>query len=123
MTEPEEAKKRRSSRAALEVRVLIRGNAQDGRLIQIQAFTSIVSAHGGLLESPLGFVKDQRIVLVNPHSKIEVSCRVVEVKGPSLAVYEVAFEFEHPTAKFWPIDIRPDDWSVVEKAAARKRAC
>ena len=48
---------------------------------------------------------DQKIVLINPHSKNEVCCRVVQVEGPTSALYEVAFEFEEGSERFWPINL------------------
>jgi len=113
--EPEPSKKRRSPRAALEMPVLIRANTLDGRLIQVQGFTSVVNAHGGLLESPMEVVIGQRFVLVNPHSRNEASCLVVSVGVPKEAVYEVAFEFEQPNAQFWPIGFQEQSQALGSK--------
>ncbi len=106
MKEPEPSRKRRSPRAALEMPVLIRANTLDGRLLQVQGFTSVVNAHGGLLESAIEVFIGQRFVLINPHSRNEASCLVVGVGGPKESVYEVAFEFEQPNAQFWPISFQ-----------------
>jgi hypothetical protein len=84
--------------------VLIRANTQAGRLVQVQGFTLVVSAHGGILELPLEVAINQRLVLINPHYRNEAPCRVVGIEGPAQAVFEVAFEFEQPNAEFWPIN-------------------
>ena len=115
MKEPEPSKKRRSPRAALEMPVLIRANTRDGRLLQAQGFTSVVNAHGGLLESAIAVVVGQRFVLINPHSRNEASCSVVSVSGPKEAVYEVAFEFEQPNAQFWPINFQEQSQALRGK--------
>ena len=85
----------------------------DGRLVQVQAFVSVVNAHGGLLESPMELAANQQIVLINPYSKKEVRCRVVRVERVA-GLYEVAFEFDQRCAVFWPISLPPGDWDVEE---------
>lgn len=88
----------------------------DGRGIHVQAFTSVVNAHGGLLESPMELAMNQKIVLINPQSRNEVSCLVVHVEGPKSTFYEVAFEFEQCSARFWAIKLPPGDWKVSDTA-------
>jgi hypothetical protein len=91
----------------------------DGRCVQLQAFTSVVNAHGGLVESPVELATNQNIFLINPNSRDEVSCRVVHVEGPVSTLYEVAFEFDQPNARFWPINFVPGDWEVSATAENR----
>ena len=112
MTESHPKNKRRSQRVALQVAVLIRATLLDGRAVQVQAFTSAVNAHGGLLESPVKLEANQRILLSNPHSGEDVGCRVVKVAGSPSALYEVAFEFDARSPQFWPLAFPPEDWSV-----------
>jgi len=83
----------------------------------VQAFTSVVNAHGGLLQSSLKLVTDQRILLIKPNSGMEVGCKVVRVEGPKSALYEIIFEFERGSSRFWLINSPPEDW-VVEEAIA-----
>lgn len=116
MTESDPKNRRRSQRVALQVAVLIRATLSDGRSVQVQAFTSAVNAHGGLLESPLKLATNQKILLFNPHFGRDVGCRVVGVKGSSSALYEVAFEFDCRSPQFWPITFPPEDWVVAEEA-------
>ena len=112
MAESDPKKQRRSQRVALQVAVLVRTTLLDGRAVQVQAFTSAVNAHGGLLESPVKLEANQRILLSNPHSGKDVGCRVVGVAGPSSALYEVAFEFDSRSPQFWPLAFPPEDWSA-----------
>jgi hypothetical protein len=111
---------RRSSRVSLLVVVLIRANMPDGRLVQVQAFASVVNAHGGLLESPMELAANQQIVLINPHSRKEARCRVVRVEKVA-GLYEVAFEFDERRALFWPISLPPEDWGVHENITSDNR--
>ena len=111
---------RRSSRVSLLVVVLIRANMPDGRLVQVQAFVSVVNAHGGLLESPMELAANQQIVLINPHSRKEARCRVVRVEKVA-GLYEVAFEFNQRCALIWPISLSPADWSEQEDITSGNR--
>ena len=113
MTESHPGNRRRSQRVMLQVAVLIQVTLPDKRSVQVQAFTSAVNAHGGLLESPLKLTADQRILLINPHSGKNVGCRVVTVEGPSSTLYEVAFEFDSRSSQFWPITLPPADWTAT----------
>jgi len=97
----------------LQVAVLIQTTLPDKRSVQVQAFTSAVNAHGGLLESPVELSADQRILLINPHSGKNVGCRVVTVERPSSTLYEVAFEFDSRSPQFWPINFPPADWAAT----------
>lgn len=93
----------------------------DGRCVQVQAFTSVVNAHGGLLESPMKLETNQKILLINPHSGKDIGCRVVRVEGPTSDLYEVAFEFDERSPRFWPINFLPEDWAVKEEIASDNR--
>ncbi len=113
MTESDPKIQRRSQRIALQVAVLIRATLLDDKSVQVQAFTSAVNAHGGLLESPVELAANQRILLINPYSGKNVGCRVIRVEGPSSALYEVAFEFDNRSPQFWPITFPPEDWAAT----------
>jgi hypothetical protein len=118
MSLSESSNQRRSQRVTLQVVVLIKAIMPDGRCVQVQAFTSVVNVHGGLVESSLKLATNQKIRLINPHSGIEVGCRVVRVEGPTSALYEVAFEFDQRTPRFWLINLPPEDWDVEEAIAS-----
>ena len=115
MTESDSRNRRRSQRVTLQVSVLMRAALIGGKSVQVQAFTLAVNAHGGLLETPVKLAANQRILLINPYSRSDVGCRVVRVDGPSLNLYEVAFEFDRPSPQFWTITFPPEDWAVAEK--------
>ena len=121
MKESESSNRRRSERVLLQVVVLIRANMPDGRCVQVQAFTSVVNAHGGLLAAPMKFETNQKILLINPHSRKEVGCKVVRVEGQTEGLYETAFEFDQRDPGFWPISFPPKDWAATEEVASDKR--
>ncbi len=110
MVEPETSKKRRSPRAELELLVLIRTTAPDRTILQVQGFTSVVSAHGGILDSPLELKTNQSFSIINPNSRKGISCRVVNVSGPKESMYKVAFEFEETDTTFWHIGPNAGYW-------------
>jgi hypothetical protein len=105
--------RRRSQRVVLQVAVLVKANTPDGKRVPVQGLTLVVNAHGGLLQSPLSLASHQKITLVNPQSGKEVGCRVVRAERASSELVTVAFEFDEPTAKFWPISFPPEDWGAV----------
>jgi hypothetical protein len=77
---------------------------------RLMALTLVVSAHGGLLESPLKPADQQKILLINPHSGRDVDCRVVRVEESSTSSYIIAFEFDIRSPQFWAVTFPPDDW-------------
>jgi hypothetical protein len=102
-----DASNRRSQRVLLQVPVVIRAETPEGKRVQAQGFTSAVNAHGGLLESPLKVMVNQRITIVNPHTGNEVGGRTVRVERASSELFSVAFEFDRPSPQFWPITFSP----------------
>jgi hypothetical protein len=107
MDQSDASNRRRSQRVLLQVPVVIRAETPEGKRIQAQGFTSAVNAHGGLLESPLNVVANQKITIVNPHSGKEVGGRTVRVERASSELFLVAFEFDSPSPQFWPITFSP----------------
>ena len=105
--------RRRSQRVMLQLKLLIRAEMAAGKLIQTQAFTVMVNAHGGLLESPLRMTVGQRMTLINPQTGKEVVCRVVRVERSGEGGFRTAFEFDHRSPQFWPIAFPPLDWNAV----------
>ena len=78
----------------LRLALLIRWESGAGKSVQTQAFTVMVNAHGGLLETSAQIPVGQRMTLVNPQTQKEVSCRVVRVERGSEGNFRTAFEFD-----------------------------
>jgi len=77
---------------------------------QEEALTLVVNAHGGLLQMKMDVHVGQPMRVVNPQNHIEQDCRVVRVDDTSTDFFSVAFEFDQPNPKFWPVVFPPSDW-------------
>jgi hypothetical protein len=110
---PGYAKQRRSQRVMLKLAVLVRAEVPGGGRHQAQASTVMVNANGGLLQVPFRMTVGQKITLINPGSRQEVNCRIVQVQGPSAGSFATAFEFEERSPSFWPIVHPPSDWAAT----------
>jgi hypothetical protein len=104
---------RRSERVLLQIRVIVVTQLEYGKSVRFDAFTLVVNAHGGLLEMSLKLSKGQKMLLANPVTGVEESCRVVDVKSTGDGTFAVTFEFDKPSPRFWPISFPPRDWDLV----------
>ena len=73
---------------------------------------AVVNAHGGLMKMKMELHVGQPMMLLNPQNKVEQSCRVVRVDDTPEGDYSVAFEFDKPNPKFWPVVFPPEDWNA-----------
>jgi len=119
VTDSHPANRRRSERVMLQVPVIVQTHAQDGREDQEQAHTSVVNAHGGLLKLNMVLQAGQPIILINEKTKAQQGCRVVRVETSEAGMSAVAFEFDQPAPKFWPISFPPADWGQSAPVLAR----
>jgi len=106
--------KRRSERVVLTVRLVISVKTADGRIVNKDAKTEVVNAHGGLLICDLFIMAGETIVLTNPRSGASEVCRVVRCEKSDSEDVAVAFQFEKPTPSFWPISFPPSDWTGLD---------
>lgn len=106
------ADRRRSERVVLQMKITV--IAEDVQRIpqQEEAMTQIVNAHGGLLKMKMDVKVGQTMRLINPHNKMEQTCRVVRIDDSLTEYFSVAFEFDQPDPKFWPVVFPPADWSA-----------
>jgi hypothetical protein len=98
MSSPEN--RRRSERVILRMSVLVVAENEE----------QVVNAHGGLLRMRQHLHVGQSFLLNNPQNSMETSCRVVRTEEDGLDFFRVAFEFDRPTANFWPVVFPPADW-------------
>lgn len=106
------ANRRRSERVMLRMRLLVIAEDSERKLQQVEGLTQIVNAHGGLMKFPLYLYVGQPLQLVNPQNKVEQACRVVRVEDTAAGDYSIAFEFDKPNPKFWPVVFPPEDWNA-----------
>ena len=104
--------RRRSERVMLQIPVKVLAETSDRVQVEEETHTLVVNAHGGLLKLKAELLVGQPIVLVNPQSGMEQSCRVVRIDQAGSGSFAVAFEFDQPAPKFWPIVFPPTDWGV-----------
>ena len=104
--------RRRSERVVLQMRIKVIAEDVERRPRQEEALTLIVNAHGGLLKMKLDVHVGQSMRLVNPQNNVEQNSLVVRVEDTSPEFYSVAFEFDQPNSKFWPVVFPPSDWGA-----------
>jgi hypothetical protein len=113
MAETQEAKnRRRSERVLLNMAVQVLAENEERRQIRIEAKTLVVNAHGGLMEMTEHLHVGQSFLLTNPATGSEMSCRVVRVDETGIEHFHIAFEFDRPAPKFWPVTFPPADWGL-----------
>ena len=106
------ANRRRSERVMLQVPVKVLTETHERIPVEEETHTLVVNAHGGLLKLKLELLQGQPMLLVNPQTGMEQSCRVVRIDQPSPDYFAVAFEFDRPAPNFWPVTFPPKDWDV-----------
>ncbi len=113
MTSPSDPKnRRRSERVMLQMKVTVIAEDTERKPRQEEALTLVVNAHGGLLKMKMDVHVGQPMRLVNPQNKVDQNCRVIRVDDTSPDFYSVAFEFDAPNPKFWPVVFPPADWDA-----------
>lgn len=117
----EQDNRRRSERVVLRVGVVVLAENEERKQIQERAETQVVNAHGGLLRLREHLHVGQSFLLNNPGNNQEISCRVVRSEEDGMEFYKVAFEFDRPTANFWPVTFPPADWVVSPAHSQRAR--
>ena len=104
--------RRRSERVMLNMAVQVLAENEERRQIRVEAKTLVVNAHGGLMKMKDHLHVGQSFLLSNPATGSEMSCRVVRVDESGVEDFHIAFEFDRPTPKFWPVTFPPPDWGV-----------
>jgi hypothetical protein len=104
------ANRRRSERVMLQMKITVTADDVERKPRQEEALTLVVNAHGGLLKMKMNVHVGQPMRVENPQNKVEQNCRVVRVDDTSPEYYSVAFEFDRPNPKFWPVVFPPSDW-------------
>ncbi|HKV24888.1 MAG TPA: hypothetical protein VJN93_09890 [Candidatus Acidoferrum sp.] len=104
--------RRRSERVMLQIPITVLAETPERDPLQEDTHTLVVNAHGGLMKLKLELLPGQPMILVNQQTGVEQSCRVVRIDQPAADYFAVAFEFDRPAPKFWPIAFPPADWEV-----------
>lgn len=112
---PSDQNRRRSERVMLQMRITVMAETPERRHINEETHTLVVNAHGGLLKLKAELHIGQPMLLLNPQTGVKEGCRVVRIDQPSPDYFAVAFEFDHPSPKFWPVVFPPADWGLAKK--------
>jgi hypothetical protein len=96
----------------LQIPVVVQAKTRDGKDVRENTQTVVVNAHGGLLKLKMEVKTGQPILLINERAKLQQGCRVVRVETSEAGNSAVAFEFDQPTPRFWPIVFPPADWET-----------
>jgi len=107
--------KRRSSRVAIDMPVVLFGQQVNGKVFTEDTRTTIVNAHGALLTLALGAEIKPSLLLINRTTKAEVQCRVVFQKEMEKGKVELGVEFLEPQPRFWGIAFPPEDWNNADR--------
>ena len=105
--------RRRSERVMLRMRLSVIAEDTARKRQQYEAMTQVVNAHGGLMKIQAELHVGQPMLLINLQNKVEQKCRVVRIDDTAEGDFAVAFEFDAPSPKFWPVVFPPEDWVAV----------
>ncbi len=103
--------RRRSQRVLLRMPILVIGIDEKKRPLSEQTHTSVVSAHGGLIHLAMKVRVGQLLIIRNPDTSEEQSCRVSYVNPVQDGKCEVGLDFIPPISNFWHVAFPPSDWS------------
>ncbi len=106
--------RRRSQRVLLRMPILVIARGPDQQHVSENTFTSVVNAHGALIQLSLKVQVGQKILIRNPESMEEQFVRVIHVTPGSNGKLNAGIEFLKAAPKFWRISFPPDDWVPQE---------
>jgi hypothetical protein len=104
--------RRRSQRLYLQVHVVVQGKLGKKTPFREETHTSVVNAHGALVEVSASIDQGQIVSLQNVRTAETVDCTVKLVTPSGDGKFNAALEFVKPNAEFWRISFPPEDWDV-----------
>jgi hypothetical protein len=102
--------RRRSQRVLLRIPIAVIAPGPDKKMAREQTHTMVVNAHGALIALDLPVRVGQVVILQNPETSEEQSCRVIRVNPAREGKAEVGIEFMKPAPNFWRVAFPPSDW-------------
>ncbi len=103
--------RRRSQRVLLRMPILVIAIGADKQPLSEATFTAVVSAHGGLIYLAMKVRVGQALIVRNPETSEEQSCRVAYSNEAHDGKCEVGLEFTTPSSNFWRVAFPPSDWT------------
>lgn len=102
--------RRRSQRVLLRIPIAVIASGADKKMAREQTHTLVVNAHGALIGLDLAVRVGQVVILQNPETSEEQSCRIIRVNPTREGKAEVGIEFLKPAPNFWRVAFPPSDW-------------
>ena len=102
--------RRRSQRVLLRIPIAVIAPGPDKKMAREQTHTLVVNAHGALIILELPVRVGQVVILQNPETSEEQSCRIIRVNPAPQGKFEVGIEFLKPAPNFWRVAFPPADW-------------
>jgi hypothetical protein len=102
--------RRRSQRVLLRIPIAVISPGPDKKMAREQTHTLLVNAHGALINLDLPVRVGQVVILQNPETSEEQSCRIIRVSPVRKGKSEFGIEFLKPTPNFWRVAFPPADW-------------
>ena len=100
----------------LRVRVVVQGQDAKGNPIHEETLTSVVNAHGALIDLSARVEVGQVIELEHRETREKQQCKVIHVGPKQGEKAPVGIEFNMPAPRFWQIDFPPESWSAPQNA-------
>jgi hypothetical protein len=116
-TEPagkEKQERRKVRRFTMRVPVFVYGRGASEEPFHEETTSLVVNANGALLALAHPVVPGETLLLTNPATRAEQSCRVIHLRATQSHESEVGVAFENPSADFWPL---PEE-TIFEKFPA-----
>jgi hypothetical protein len=99
--------RRHVRRFQLEVPVFVYGHADGNEPFHEEATATVVNANGALLAMASQVIPGQTLLLTNPATHAEQSCRVVHLRASQAKTAEVGVAFDVHAPEFWPLPAEP----------------
>ena len=103
--------RRRSQRVLLRIPISVIAQTPNKTFAREETHTLVVSAHGALIHLELKVRIGQVIIIKNPETGEEQSCRVSYLSPLSEGKSEIGIEFVKPSPNFWRVAFPPSDWA------------
>jgi hypothetical protein len=96
--------------------VVVHGQSGTGNPIHEETLTTVVNAHGALIDLSARVEVGQLIELEHRETGEKQQCRVIHVGPKQREKAPVGIEFTIPAPRFWQIDFPPESWNAPQNA-------
>jgi hypothetical protein len=109
-----------NQRTHLELPVIVCGHSPNDVPLHEAARTLVIYPHGALIALDATVELGQELVLVNPKTKAEATCRVAAFESSKRGCkFSVEVEFTRSAAKFWGVLFPPENLDPAERKLPR----